>query len=84
MLLIPTSVFFLYLGGTILNVSYRLMRISELKVDFDTTRSKDTKNECMCMTRHHMGGLRSSWKWPTAVVMSVVSALRWGKSLESK
>ena len=53
-------------------------------MDFDTTRSKDTKNECICMTRHHMGGLRSSWKWPTAVVMSVVSALRWGKSLESK
>lgn len=84
MLIIAISSVSLYVVGTMLNAAYRMMRISELKVDHDMTRSKDVKNECMSLTRHHMGGLRSAWKWPAIVVRSVKTALEWGKSLEIK
>ena len=84
MLVVPVTVLSLYLAGTTLNIGYRLMRIAELKVDHDTTRSKDVKNECMSLARHHMGGLRSAWKWPTVIAVSVKSALKWGKSLDVK
>lgn len=84
MLVATVTVLSLYAGGTALNVAYRLMRIAELKVDHDTTRSKDVKNECMSLTRHHMGGLRSAWKWPSVVVVSSTTALKWGRSLEAK
>jgi hypothetical protein len=84
MLITAVTFISLYVVGTFLNAGYRLMRIAELKIDHDTTRSKDVKNECMSLTRHHMGGLRSVWKWPTVIVKGVKSALEWGKSLESK
>jgi hypothetical protein len=84
MLVVPVTALSLYIAGTALNIAYRLMRIAELKVDHDTTRSKDVKNECMALTRHHMGGLRSSWKWPTVVVTGTTAALKWGKSLDVK
>jgi hypothetical protein len=84
MLVVTVTALSLYVVGTALNVAYRLMRVSELKVDHDTTRSKDVKNECISLTRHHMDGLRSAWKWPTVIVMGVKSALKWGKSLDIK
>jgi hypothetical protein len=84
MLIITATALSLYVGGTALNVAYRLMRIAELKVDHDTTRSKDVKNECMSLTRHHMGGLRSAWKWPSVVIIGSKTALKWGRSLEVK
>lgn len=84
MLVVPVISLSLYVGGTTLNIAYRLMRIAELKVDHDNTRSKDAKNECISLTRHHMNGLRSAWKWPSVIVMSTISALKWGKSLDVK
>jgi hypothetical protein len=84
MLVTTVTALSLYVGGITLNVAYRLMRITELKVDHDTTRSKDVKNECLSLTRHHMGGIRSAWKWPTIVVVSSITALKWGRSLETK
>jgi hypothetical protein len=84
MLVVPATALSLYLVGTTLNIGYRLMRIAELKVDHDTTRSKDVKNECMSLTRHHMGGLRSAWKWPSVIAVGVISALKWGRSLDAK
>lgn len=83
MLVVTVTALSLYVAGTALNVAYRLMRVSELKVDFDTTRSKDVKNECISLTRHHMGGLRSAWKWPTTVAVSSTAALKWGRSTET-
>ena len=84
MLVVLVTALSLYAGGTILNIAYRLMRIAELKVDHDMTRSKDVKNECASLTRHHMSGLHSSWRWPAVVVKGVTTALKWGKSLDTK
>ena len=73
-----------YAVGIILDVSYCLARISELKFDFDTTRSKDVKNECTALARHHARGLRSSYLWPLHVFQGLRSALGWVRSLDGK
>jgi hypothetical protein len=84
LLAVVVSVVGFYTMGTLANVSYRLMRISELKIDHDNTRNKDAKNECVNLTRHHMQGIKESWKWPSIVVASILAAVRWGRSLETK
>ncbi len=78
------TVISIYVAGIAADASYRLARISELKFDFDSTRSKDVKNECTALARHHMRGLRSSYRWPQHVVEGVRTALSWGRSLEGK
>ena len=74
----------IYITGVIIDASYRLIRISELKIDFDSTRSKDVKNECVALARHHMHGLRTSALWPRHILVGTRAALSWGRSLDSK
>lgn len=73
-----------YFTGTAINISYRLMRVAELRVDYDNTRNKETKNECTNLARHHMRGIKDAWKWPSIVVASIIDAIKWGSSLDSK
>lgn len=74
----------IYIVGVMIDVSYRLIRISELKIDFDSTRSKDVKNECIALARHHMRGLRTSALWPRHILVGTRVALSWGRSLDGK
>lgn len=74
----------IYVAGIIVDAAYRLVRISELKIDFESTRSKDVKNECVNLARYHSQGLRAVALWPKHVVLGARSAIIWSRSLESK
>jgi len=84
MLTLLLAVSSIYVMGTMISVSYRLVRISELKIDFDSTRSKDVRNECITLTRHHVRGLKTSVLWPHHVFTGAKSAISWIGSLDSR
>lgn len=79
---IPAILVTSYLSGLFFNVSYRLMRLAEIKHEHDLTRSKDIKNDCMNLARFHVQELGASWAWPISILD--LSAFRWGQSLDKK
>lgn len=83
-IIIPASIVSIYATGLISSVIYKLVRLSELKFEYETTRSKDTKNECAALARHHVRSIKRSWRWPLDAAVSWLSALKWGAALEKK
>jgi len=84
MLTLLLAISSIYVMGIMISASYRLTRISELKIDFDSTRSKDMRNECITLARHHAQGLKMSVLWPHHVFTGAKSAISWARSLDSK
>lgn len=79
---IPVIVAFVYTAGATLSAAYHMLRLSELKHMHDSTRAKDTKNDCVALARHHLHELTRSWLWPAGLLD--VKALSWSRSLGKK
>jgi len=71
-----------YISGMILSASYRMLRMSELKTMHDSTRVKDTKNDCVALARYHSQELKHVWAWPAALLDT--KALTWLRELDKK
>lgn len=72
----------LYFSGAALSASYHLLRISELKLLHDSTRVKDTKNDCISMTKCHVHDLKRCWAWPLKILN--MGSLSWAWGLDKK
>lgn len=79
---IPTMIATIYAIGAALSASYHMLRLSELKHTHDSTRVKDTKNDCVALARHHLHELTRSWIWPVGLLD--MKALSWSRSLGKK
>jgi hypothetical protein len=71
-----------YFSGAVLSASYHMLRISELKLLNDSTRVKDTKNDCVSMAKRHVHDLKHCWAWP--VKLLDLGSLSWARGLDKK
>jgi hypothetical protein len=79
---IPVTIALVYATGATLSAAYHMLRLSELKLEHDSTRVKDTKNDCVALARHHVHELTRSWIWPAGLFD--MKALSWSRSLGKK
>lgn len=79
---IPMVFALTYFAGAFLSAAYHSLRLSELKLTHDSTRVKDTKNDCAAAARYHFSQLRRSWIWPLDLLS--IEALSWSRSLGKK
>ncbi len=72
----------IYVIGIAIFVSYSALEISALHRQHESTRDKNLKNSLTSNARLIKADMKSCWKWPLIVVLSIKDAFKWLKDTQ--